>query len=248
MGELGLAVGPKVLITETARDLVVTLDTRDHQKLLEQLRRLWQGVALARLQTRRNQEITGAFGSGSGQLRCLDVQEAVVFHHPTDDGDHLRTDLQVFRHAGAAQIDVPVLEPQVFRDVNAVLNRKRRGLCLRKHLNRGSRHFDRASVKTIVAHPFGAHPDLTGHADHPFGAHTMRGFQRRSSLRVGDHLHDPRAITQVQERDPAMVTSGIDPTSQRDGLPVVFSAQSAVAMGAHCAKGGDAHVKLVSVR
>ena len=48
LGELGLAVGPQVLVPETADDLEIAVATRDHQGLLELLGRLGQGVEPAR--------------------------------------------------------------------------------------------------------------------------------------------------------------------------------------------------------
>jgi len=38
LGEVGLAVGPQVLVAETAGDLEVPLEAGHHQKLLEELR------------------------------------------------------------------------------------------------------------------------------------------------------------------------------------------------------------------
>ena len=55
LGEVGLAVGAQVLVAEAAGDLVVALEARDHQQLLEELRRLRQRV-----------ERPGA-GAGSGR-------------------------------------------------------------------------------------------------------------------------------------------------------------------------------------
>jgi hypothetical protein len=48
LGELGLAVGAQVLVAEAAHDLVVAVEAGNHQQLFEQLRRLRQGVELAR--------------------------------------------------------------------------------------------------------------------------------------------------------------------------------------------------------
>ena len=45
--ELGLAVGAQVLVAEAARDLEVAIHARDHQDLLEHLRRLRQREELA---------------------------------------------------------------------------------------------------------------------------------------------------------------------------------------------------------
>jgi len=57
LGELRLAVGAQVLVAEAAGDLVVALDARDHQQLLEQLWRLRQGVDGARRLARGHQEV-----------------------------------------------------------------------------------------------------------------------------------------------------------------------------------------------
>ena len=44
LGELGLAIGSKVFVAEASHDLEILLETRHHQKLFEDLRRLWQRV------------------------------------------------------------------------------------------------------------------------------------------------------------------------------------------------------------
>jgi hypothetical protein len=77
LGEFGLAVGAQVLVAETARDLVVAVQARHHQQLLEQLRRLRQRVELAREVARRHQVVAGAFGRGLGQDGRLDIHEAM---------------------------------------------------------------------------------------------------------------------------------------------------------------------------
>ena len=46
LGKLRLAVGAQILIAETFDDLIVTVKTRHHQQLFEQLRRLGQGIEL----------------------------------------------------------------------------------------------------------------------------------------------------------------------------------------------------------
>ena len=48
LGELGLPVGPEVLVAEAAGDLEVALEAGHHQQLLEQLRRLRQRVPVTR--------------------------------------------------------------------------------------------------------------------------------------------------------------------------------------------------------
>ena len=58
--ELELAVGAERLVAEAAGDLDVAIEARDHQDLLEDLRRLRQGIELARVHTARDQEVPRA--------------------------------------------------------------------------------------------------------------------------------------------------------------------------------------------
>ena len=49
LGEFGLAVGAEILIAEAADDLKILIESADHQKLLENLRRLRQRVKRPRM-------------------------------------------------------------------------------------------------------------------------------------------------------------------------------------------------------
>src|SRR5919106_878567 len=55
LGEVRLAVGAQILVTEAPGDLVIAVEARHHQQLLEELRRLGQGIKPARMNTRRNE-------------------------------------------------------------------------------------------------------------------------------------------------------------------------------------------------
>ena len=59
----GRAVGARGLVAEARRDLEVAVEARDHQQLLELLRRLRQRVELAGMQPRRHQEVARALGA-----------------------------------------------------------------------------------------------------------------------------------------------------------------------------------------
>ena len=54
------AVGARILVPETRRDLEIAVETRNHDQLLEELRRLRQGIEPARMQARRHEEIARA--------------------------------------------------------------------------------------------------------------------------------------------------------------------------------------------
>ena len=61
LGEFRLTIGAQILVTEALGDLVVTIDTGDHQQLLEQLRRLRQREEAAGIGTARHQIVTCPF-------------------------------------------------------------------------------------------------------------------------------------------------------------------------------------------
>src|SRR5581483_3376994 len=76
--ELKLTVGAEVFIAEAAGDLEVAIKTRDHENLLEDLRRLRQRVELARMHATGHQKIARPFGRGLGENRRLDLEKALL--------------------------------------------------------------------------------------------------------------------------------------------------------------------------
>ena len=102
LSELGLTVGAEVLITVAAGELVVTLDTGDHEQLLEELRGLRQGVPGTGHQTGRHHEVAGAFRGGLDEGRGLDLGEVHVFQRVAGGLSHVGTQLQIVLHGRAA--------------------------------------------------------------------------------------------------------------------------------------------------
>ena len=58
LSELGLTVCTKILITETFGNLEITVETADHQQLLQGLRRLGQCIELTWIHAAGNDEVT----------------------------------------------------------------------------------------------------------------------------------------------------------------------------------------------
>jgi hypothetical protein len=77
LGELGLTVRPQVFVPETAHDLVVAVESGDHEQLFEQLGRLRQGVELAGIDAAGHEIVPGAFGGAAGQEGGLDIEKSV---------------------------------------------------------------------------------------------------------------------------------------------------------------------------
>ena len=57
----GTSVGPGIFVSEAGSNLEVAIEARGHQKLLELLRSLRQGVELSRMQATRDQKVSSAF-------------------------------------------------------------------------------------------------------------------------------------------------------------------------------------------
>jgi hypothetical protein len=108
LGELGLAVGAEVLIAVAARDLVVAFHAGDLEQLLEQLRRLRQGVPGARLEASRDEEVAGTFRCGLRQGRGLDLDEAVRVEDGACGLVDVGAQTDRLSRARTAQVEVPV--------------------------------------------------------------------------------------------------------------------------------------------
>src|SRR3954452_4891072 len=76
--ELRLAIRAQVFVAEALHDLVVAVEARHHQHLLEELRRLWQRVEGAVVQALGDEEFARTLGPGLVQERRLYVDEAAL--------------------------------------------------------------------------------------------------------------------------------------------------------------------------
>src|SRR5262249_30204757 len=83
--ELRLAIGPQVLVAQAMGDLKIAIVARDHEQLLVELRRLRQGIEVARMDTAWNKVIPGPFGSAPAQERRFQLQETLAFEVIPDD-------------------------------------------------------------------------------------------------------------------------------------------------------------------
>ena len=125
LGELGLPVGPEVLVPVTARDLVVPLHPRHHEQLLEQLRALGQRIPGPRRQPGRDDEVARALGRRARHRRGLDLDEVVRVQDRPRGGVHARPQPDRRPGRGTAQVEVPVLEARLLADVDALVDLER---------------------------------------------------------------------------------------------------------------------------
>ena len=111
-------------------DLKVAVHAGDHQDLLEDLRRLRQREELAGVDAARHEVVARPFRRRLGQHRRLDLEEPLLVEVLPDRHRRAVAQDQVALHARPAQVDVAVLEPRLFGDLDLVGDHERRRLRL----------------------------------------------------------------------------------------------------------------------
>ena len=102
LGEFRLPVRPQILVAKTFDDLEVAVEAADHQDLLEQLRRLRQGVELPGIDAARNQVVARAFGGALGEHRRLHVDKPQTVQIVPDQLGHAIAQYEGTRNSAAA--------------------------------------------------------------------------------------------------------------------------------------------------
>ena len=114
LGELGLAVGAEVFVAEAAGDLEVAVEAGDHEDLLEDLRRLRQRVEVAGVDAAGDEVVARAFGGGARHEGRFDLEEALSDEVVADGHGDVVAEREVLLHLGAAEVEVAVLEADLF--------------------------------------------------------------------------------------------------------------------------------------
>ena len=214
--ELVLAVGAQVLVAQAAGDLVVAVDAGHHQQLLEQLRRLRQGVERPRLLARRHEELAGPLGRRRHEHRRLDLDEALLLHRPADAELTAAADAQVALHPLAPQVEVAVLQADVLVDVvGAGVDRERRRRGRAQHLDGALADLDLAGRQVGVDRALRPLAHDAGDAHDVLAAHVDRV--------VDDALHDAEVVADVDEGEVlAVLAAAGDPAAHVHGLADVL--------------------------
>ena len=137
--ELGLTVRAQILIAKAAHDLVVAIEARHHEQLLEDLRRLREREEFPRMCSTRHEVVAGTLRCRLGEHRRLEIDKPVLVEkaaHRAGDGV---TQAQTLRHHLAAQIDVAVLESDFL--VHLLIELERQGLGAIEELELAREHF-----------------------------------------------------------------------------------------------------------
>ena len=192
------AVGAGILVAKAGCDLEVPVEAGDHVELLVLLRRLRQGVELARMQARRHQEVARTLGRRGGQDRRLELGEALLVHVAADARDHPRAQHDVALHLLAAQIEEAILEPGLLGIVALGVDLQRQGFGRRVQGERVHDQLDLAGRQRRVDRLRRAGHDPAGDGDDAFDPHPF-GRGERGGAGLEHELGQAGVIAQVDE-------------------------------------------------
>ena len=120
--KLRLTICTEVLVAETLSNLVVALNTANHQQLLQQLWRLWQCVEVPALHPGWNQEVTSSLRSRFKQRWSLYLGKVTLMECLTKRKSKIRTHTKILCHLWTAQVNVAISQAKVLVNINVVLN------------------------------------------------------------------------------------------------------------------------------
>ena len=223
------AVGARVLVAETGRDLEVAVEAGHHQQLLVLLRRLRQRVEFSGMDARRHQEVARAFRRGRGQDRGLELEEALLLHPLAHRIDDRAAGHDVLVQFLATQVEETVLKPYVLRIFLLAEHRQRQLGGGAQHLDLGNIDLDLPGRQFRIDGAFRAPAHLAVDPHHPLRAELFDLLEGRR-IRVGDDLGDAVMVAQVDEQHAAMVADAMDPARQAGRLVDVAFAERAACM------------------
>ena len=213
------AVGAGVFVAETGGDLVVARDATDHEELFELLGGLGEGVELAWMEARGDEEVASAFRGRVGENGGGNFDEVVGIHVVAHETIELGAALQDALSGGATEIEIAVFEAELLARGGAFVvsvDGERFGFVDEGEL--GNDDFEIAGGEIGVFQFGSALADDAGGRNHEFVAESFGDFEGGGSVGSDDELDDAGVIAQVNENQATVVAAGIDPAGKVNGL------------------------------
>ena len=125
-------------------------------------------------------------------------------------------------HLWPAEVQVAVLQLQLFGGIDVIFNRKWWRLGLVQNLNGVDFHLNFARLQVTVDFLFAAALNFTGHGDDVFATQRV-GNRERIRVERGrkDQLHEAGTVAQINKNQVTQAASLPYPAHQRDGLAKV---------------------------
>ncbi len=218
--ELRLTVGAQVFIAEAAHDLKVLVEVRDHQDLLEELRRLRQRVKRSRINAARHQIVARALRRGARHKGRLDLEEALIRKILPDGQRHFVPQFDIGLHLRAAQIDVAILEPDFFAGQRGVRRKERQWLRFVEQLQFLDRDFNLSGRNVLVDGLLVALAHGADCRDHKLRTQVVGFFVQRGVVALIEHkLRHPAAVADIHKKQVAQIAAAVHPSQQHHALP-----------------------------
>ena len=212
------AVGAGILVAEAGRDLEIAVEARDHDQLLEHLRRLRERVELARMDPARDQIVARALGAEAVRIGVWNSVKPCSIIRRRIELITWRAQHDVGVDPLAAQVEIAVVEADILRIV--LLARHRHRQLLGRRLDRRPR---RATTSISPVGSFGLVASGPRATTSPVivttnSARRCSSIAQRLAARAGDDLGEPVMVAQIDEQHAAMIALAVDPAGQADAL------------------------------
>ena len=175
--ELRLPVGPQVLVAKATGDLDIAVVAGDHEDLLVELRRLGQGVEMALHDAAGHQVIAGPFRRAAPQHGGLDLDEPLLVEVVAHGLDDAVPKQQRLLHLLPPQVDIAVLQPQVFAGQIGTAGLERRRGALVQDFHMTDPKLDLAGLQLRIRRALRPPGDVAADQDHVLGAQGLGLFQ-----------------------------------------------------------------------
>ena len=166
---------------------------------------------------RRNEEVASALGRRARQYRRLDFEKSPLVEHAPDAEGDLVAQTDVLLHRRAAQVEVPILEPQLLGRVGAILDDERRRLRAREKVELRGDDLDVPGRHVGSPLPFPAKRDLAFDRDDVLAARLGRAVDRllRRSGLVEENLNQAAAVAHRQENEFSQIAAAAHPALEQ---------------------------------
>jgi hypothetical protein len=211
--ELGLPVGAKILVSETLDDLEVPVQARDHQDLLEDLRRLRQRVELTGMHAARHQVVARAFRRGFRQHGRFDLEEILRVEVMPHRKRHAMPQREVALQVRPAQIEIPVAKPEVLVRGGLFGNLERGRARLAQDADLARDDLDLSRRQPGIGRIRRSVLDAPDDRHHELGVQLPRVIRE---LLARHDLRQPVAVAHIEEHERAKVARAVDPSKQHD--------------------------------
>ena len=234
LGEFRLTVCAKVFVAEALGDLEVAVHAGNHQKLLVLLRRLREGVELARVHTGRHEVVTCAFRSGLAKARSFNVFKTVCIEKVVHGLEETALEEELLLNPRTAKIQVTVLQAKVVVFLAffvRVVDGERRSEGGVQNFKLICLDFNFTGSELVVGIAFFTGIYLTSHVNDVFITELFRCLQNFGIvIRVENDLRFAKLVAEVNEDDSTVVAAAIHPTGECYSLANIFLAKLAAVM------------------